>query len=486
MRVRAQVLVIIALGLLGLVTFTALAVDGSRVYMARRKAQNAADAAALAMGWEWLRSGRDCRAAEAKGLAMAAALGYNNDGVTNTVEVYCPPQTGQYAGQDEHFQTLITVNTETTFLGLVGWSRVASTVEAVARAYDGVPFGSNAIVGLAEDGVGIALGGNSTIQIVGGGMLSNSSHEKWSIRQNGSSVTLMLEPGYTLNASGNCWNLSDPDLCRPGVPQIDAEAWAAQLDRIVPGIPTAPACEATSNSDLELSGDVAMDGQDVYCLQDRSVGRKSNARLVDVTLWGSLVLIVEDGDVIFDGKVREKSANIDSSIEIYLKGSGTVRFTDKAQVKVDRLRIYAYEDGNVEFQAKASVESDNALLYLNSGRLDWDGQAQVKMCAPPQDDPDGFGGLVAFLKEYSGPQAITLNGNNDNWMAGTFLAPKAEVKINGTASYTAPKVRCYGRTTQGLPSQVIGYRVDLSGNSNIYIEYNADLLFKAPIIELLK
>ena len=45
---KGQALVIIALSAVGLFAFTALAIDGSRVFSDRRHAQNAADTAALA------------------------------------------------------------------------------------------------------------------------------------------------------------------------------------------------------------------------------------------------------------------------------------------------------------------------------------------------------------------------------------------------------------------------------------------------------
>jgi len=45
---KGQALILIALAAIGLFAFTALAIDGSRVYSDKRHAQNAADTAALA------------------------------------------------------------------------------------------------------------------------------------------------------------------------------------------------------------------------------------------------------------------------------------------------------------------------------------------------------------------------------------------------------------------------------------------------------
>src|ERR1043166_5278919 len=81
---RGQALVLITLAAVGLFAFAALAIDGSAVYSDRRHAQNAADTAALAGALAKINS-QDWTAA---GQARATSNGYNNNGVTNIVEVW--------------------------------------------------------------------------------------------------------------------------------------------------------------------------------------------------------------------------------------------------------------------------------------------------------------------------------------------------------------------------------------------------------------
>ncbi len=52
---RGQILILFTIGIVGLIGFAALAIDGSMVYSDRRNDQNGADAAALAGGWEAVR-----------------------------------------------------------------------------------------------------------------------------------------------------------------------------------------------------------------------------------------------------------------------------------------------------------------------------------------------------------------------------------------------------------------------------------------------
>src|SRR5215211_2967834 len=100
---KGQSLILIALAAIALFAFTALAIDGSRIFSDRRHAQNAADTAALdaalvkTRGGDW----------EAGGLQRALSNGYNNNGTTNNVIFYNPPVDGPYQGSDEYIQVKI-------------------------------------------------------------------------------------------------------------------------------------------------------------------------------------------------------------------------------------------------------------------------------------------------------------------------------------------------------------------------------------------
>jgi hypothetical protein len=76
-------LIVVALSMFMLMAVATLAIDGGLVHTDRRQAQNVADNASLAAAWA-ICEGRDPTAAA---LTTAAANGFDNDGVSNTVNV---------------------------------------------------------------------------------------------------------------------------------------------------------------------------------------------------------------------------------------------------------------------------------------------------------------------------------------------------------------------------------------------------------------
>src|SRR5262245_50174928 len=84
---KGKALIMIALTAIVVVSFASLAIDGSVGFSDRRHAQNAADTAVLAAALAKVRGQSFNTAA----LNLATSNGYNNDGTTNTVEVYNPP-----------------------------------------------------------------------------------------------------------------------------------------------------------------------------------------------------------------------------------------------------------------------------------------------------------------------------------------------------------------------------------------------------------
>jgi len=190
---RGQVLVIIALAMFGLIGMTGLAIDGSRAYSDRRHAQNAADTAALAAALAYVRtpggSWTDV------GYLRAASNGYDNNGVSNIVEVVYPPdERSDYAGDPEYMQVVITSHLDTLFGRLVGIDKVTNTVQAVVKVDPSVPtelYDGNAVVGLSpHDCKAIKYQGNANTTVTGGGLFVNSDCPSAAFFNNSSSASL--------------------------------------------------------------------------------------------------------------------------------------------------------------------------------------------------------------------------------------------------------------------------------------------------------
>ena len=105
------------------------------------------------------------------------------------------------------------------------------------------------------------------------------------------------------------------------------------------------------------------------------------------------------------------------------------------------------------------IGHDVAIIMV-SGDVIFNGGATIELSGPsgPQTPENPYGGLLLYMP-MSNAGTITINGNSASEFTGTILAPAANISIEGTGD-------------SGIHGQVIGYTVDLSGNSETMIVYN--------------
>ncbi len=194
---RGQVLVLMAVALVGLLGFAALAIDGGMIYADRRQAQNAADAASLAAALAIVNPPQNWRQAA---LNRAQSNGYPNNGTTKKVEVYDPPISGPYAGNTEYVQVFVESQVDTSLVHLVFPGPIVNKVEAVAHAkpgHTGPMYYGDAMVSLSPQGCALFwTHGNSNGTVDGGGIFVNSD-SGCAFRQSGGSGELTA-PGITV------------------------------------------------------------------------------------------------------------------------------------------------------------------------------------------------------------------------------------------------------------------------------------------------
>ena len=204
---RAQALIVIALALVGILGMMGLVIDGGRGFLDRRNAQNAADAAALASAYARIKMDQDLLSAA---LDSAAQNGYNNDGVTNTVELYTPPRDGPHAGNIEYIQIIITSHIRTYFARVIGRQQITNTVQTTARTKPSEIkelLNGRAVVSLAPTSncfnqLSFWVHGEATLDITGGGVFVNSNNKTCALVQQGSG-SIRLEDGYSIDVVGN-------------------------------------------------------------------------------------------------------------------------------------------------------------------------------------------------------------------------------------------------------------------------------------------
>jgi len=287
-KLRGQALIIIALALAGLAGIVGLVVDGGNAFLDRRNAQNAADAAALAAALARIRGGEDM---VATAFASAAQNGYDNNGVTNIVELFSPPKDGPHSDNVEYIQIIITSHVETYFARIVGRHRITNVVQAVARTKSSEIkqlVNGMAIVSLAPSSncgnqKSFWIHGDVTLEISGGGVFINSNNETCALLQHGNG-SIRVSDGYKIDVVGGA-SIQKPLLFTPGVvvgasaigypppffmPEVDCEENIAKVNE-----------DGTSMSPGKWSGEFPPTGvtrlePGVYCLED---GIKINAPL---------------------------------------------------------------------------------------------------------------------------------------------------------------------------------------------------------------
>jgi Flp pilus assembly protein TadG len=120
--------------------------------------------------------------------------------------------------------------------------------------------------------------------------------------------------------------------------------------------------------------------------------------------------------------------------------------------------IYCLNDG---IKITADLEGHNVVLKVEDGEVHFSGSANIILDAPSTGD---LTGLLLFLP-MDNRSKVVLNAGSGSIIKGTILAPASPIHINGNDSST------------GFHSQIIGYTIDVNGNSNIVINYKDEQNF---------
>jgi hypothetical protein len=407
-----QTLVLIIFAIVGLFGFAALAVDLGMVFSERRRAQNAADAAALAMASAASRPGATESTPFEAGMALLAENGYGadndpnaNPGSTLDVEVYHPPISGPYAGDDEYYQVFITEVVAKIFSQFVYDGPEKFTVEAVTR-YKGITdlSGGKALYAVGNEVCpGIVFNGGSETYITGGGIYSNS---------NGENTTGTCASGIATGSSGTI-HVTDGDITMAGSwiqnEGLDISPAAVPYQPHV-GVPLQdpPDCTGlpTQNDSLEpLEPGYYPGGITIH----------NGSRQMQPGLY------CLGGDFTVNG-----GALVGNGVVIYMMAGG----------------------GGVSL-------SGNANIHLTTGAEILDARGI-----------DNFTGYLIFMDK-DNHNGIDMNGSNGSLFQGTIYAPGYRTPES------QEKCNIGGNNTSiSLHSSIICHTIGIAGNSNVTIIYD--------------
>ena len=354
-----QVLVLVVLGMVALIGITALVVDGGTVFLDRREAQNAADSAALASALARVRGENFVQKAH----EIAALNGYDNDGASNTVQVFSPPIDGEHVGDIEYIEIIITSRVDTFFGGIIGQDFVTNRVSSVTRTktpeWDEMIYGY-AVVSLApesdcENQKSFWLYEEATLDITGGGVFINSNNPDCALLQQGNG-SIRIRDGYPITIVGGA-SIQKPQLLTPYPPSTGR----TPLPYPPPFMPPKVGCNKTAEID-ELTGssmtagswddvfpppDVHELGKGVYCVND---------------------FIVEDGNHI-------SGSNVTFVVKGELRWSRSAKIDLSAPQKGDEAGLLIYMpidnknklvlNGNRESFIQGAILAPGAYIYIN-------------------------------------------------------------------------------------------------------------------------
>ncbi len=426
-----QSYIILAIMMVGMLGFSALAIDGGNLYHEHRRAQNAADAAAMAAAL-----------AKIKGQPLgtvALTSTTSNDFATTaqhcipagpdcilgvgpdlTIEVTNPPREGQYAGNPEYIRVYIEHKVNTSFAHLVFSGGLSDTVEAVSRVWPTQNFTPGyAIFATTEhDCKGVWFSGTGDTNVTGGGVYSNSDAASASCQsgvQGGGGAISVANP-HGIEVVGT-FNLGGSGAVNP------APTDYAPKQRIRP----------------------MMDTPDCSGLWD----------------YGQMKINSAGAHTIHPGRYEE------------------ITILANADVTMNPGMYCIY--GNKGFTSNGgSITGTDIFIYMGDGGFDLGGNTLVNLSAvdPPNTlvDPshNDWAGMLLYV-DPNNTNPITITGASNTLYSGTIYAPSSLVTLEG------------GGTTIGINAQVIGQSVKISGNAELNLTYDESKLFLLPpAIDLVK
>lgn len=421
-----QIIVIMAIVLIILLGFTAVAIDGSMIYSDRRYAQNVADASVLAgagMAAQYMENHHvkyenfSCvdntviaamNFGDANAVTRAATNGFTITPGTSdlSVHVVCRSiQLGSYFDRYLEYTVRLKNTTATAFAHLFYNGPIENKVIAVVRVHPRTNLGMGyaiAALGLNCTTGGMWMNGNIGVDTQGAGLFSNACMDF-----NGTSLAVTAndpnEEGIryitTLTTSGH-----------PVINPAPVQAPIRMKQFVVPE----PDCSL-----VPLVGSVTVHG-----VETLNPGRYTKIRMDNA----GAVMNLNPGLYCMSGDFTANGGTI--------SGTGVTFF---------------FSSGN----------------FYTSGNVD------VNLAAPLGDAPPAIRGMLIYN---TGTGSVTMQGTAISSYTGTVYAPNGPIEAGGTSSLLPT-----------INTQLVGQKVTVGGSTSINIVFNSDENYQVPAaLDLMK
>lgn len=425
----AQIIIILAIVLIILLGFTAVAIDGSMIYSDRRYAQNVADASALAgagMAAQYMENHHvkyenfactdstviaAMNFGDTNAVTRAASNGFTIvPDITGTndlgVHVVCRSiQLGSYWDRYLEYTVKLKNTTATAFAHLFYNGPIENKVIAVVRVHPRTNLGMGyAIAALGQNCTtgGMWMNGNIAVDTQGAGLFSNSCMDF-----NGTSLSVTAH---------------DPN--EEGIRYISA---------------------------LTTSGHPVIDP---YPQQSSVLMRK---------------FVVAEPDC----------ASLPSYGAVTVHGIDTLQSGNYTRIRMDSTSaVMNLNPGlyclNGDFTANGgTVAGTGVTFFFTSGNFYVSGNVDVNLAAPLGDAPPAIRGMLIYN---IGTGSVTMQGTATSSYTGTVYSPNGPIEAGGTSSLLPT-----------INTQLVGLKVTVGGSTNINIVFNSDENYQVPAsLDLMK
>jgi hypothetical protein len=368
---RGQAIILIIFSILGLFGMAALVIDGGNAYLERRKAQTAADAAALTAAITRIEGG-DWREAA---LASGKSNGYDNNGTTNTIELNTPPIDGPYSDNPEYIQVIVTSYLDTYFGSVIGVPQIKVVAHSISQskpAVYGQMFTGYALVSLAPHSEcdkrrSFLIHGEATIRLWGGGLFVNSDNPDCAVIQYGSGSVRVVDDSPVTIVGGA--SIQKPQLMTPFPPQTGAVPIPypppIQMPKVGCGSKIAKVDEETMimspgnwDHDFPPEGVEELEAG-VYCIG-------GNVNVVDRLIGSNVILVVEHGSVRF---------NSQATIQLEAPNAGPLKGLLLYMPLKNNSRLVL--NGNPDSVFRGTILAPAADLHLNGNDSEFGFHSQI-------------------------------------------------------------------------------------------------------------
>jgi hypothetical protein len=431
----------------------ALAVDGGMLLTERRRAQATADAAAMAAAcvlYDYYpvdfgqgNVGNPSGAA----LAVASANGYTNDGVTSSVTVNIPPQSGIYAGLPSYAEVIVTYYQGRAFSSFLGTGTMPVRARAVSRG--AWTDGNVGVLVLNYSGKGtLSDQGNGAFTESGAKVIVNSNSTSAAIDTgNGTMIApeFDITGGYTLSGSGQMLTTPIPNNIITGShPTPDPLAYIpAPTDPGGANVQTHGNTIAPTytNYSYTLPDGTVKTYNNVYILTPGAYGGPSEPNLPNFT----------NGDLVI---FQQASAGGNG---IYYLTAGGFN-SNSADIIMD-----PNTSGGIMIYNAGTGTNDGINIAGNSN-------GYVNLSGPTNGIYQG----LTFFQARNATEDVQIAGNGTFNITGTIYAPAASLKVTGNG------------TVSNIGSQYVTNDLVLAGNGNVAIRYRGPKVARIRILTLVE